>query len=237
MIETPIYFNGKDLAPLLLVENVSRKIVSSRNITATEIPGVDGSLVTGTTLAPLEVTVTAVILRDEMRDVSEARQLLAEALYTDEAAPLFLPDEPNRYLMALYEGGAEPDRLMNRPEVELTFYCADPVMYGERRSVEVTGRRAVPIRGTYKAAPKVTVKPPAGESWRITKASTGDFVEVSADFTGEQEVVLDMALERCTINGLDSRVEEASDFFTLLGTEELEVSGGTAKLEWVERWL
>ena len=109
MIETPIYFNGIDLAPLLLVENVSRKIVSSRNITATEIPGMDGSLVTGTTLAPLEVIVTAVILRDEMRDVSEARQLLAGALYTDEAAPLFLPDEPNRYLMALYEGGAGPD--------------------------------------------------------------------------------------------------------------------------------
>ena len=81
------------------------------------------------------------------------------------------------------------------------------------------------------------MRPPAGDSWRITKVSTGDFVEVSADFTGEQEVVLDMSLERCTINGLDSRVEEASDFFTLLGTEELEVSGGTATLEWVERWL
>lgn len=234
--ETPIYFDGKDLSTLLWVTGVNRTILPERNITTTEVPGVDGSMVSGVSLAPITVTVTAYIRKDSVRDVTDARRLIAEALATDTPRPLFLPDEPNRYLMAMYQGGAELSRNAHKPGVELPFYCADPVSYGEKRELDVTSTRPVNVRGTYPCKPVITVKPPQGETWRITKLSTNEFIEVKGPFTGEQTVVLDTANERCTVNGNDAPVEVESDYFTLLGTENVMVSGGTAHLEWVERW-
>lgn len=234
--ETPIYFDGKDLSTLLWVTGVKRTILPERNITTTEVPGVDGSMVSGVSLAPITVTVTAYIRKDSVRDVTDARRLISEALATDTPRPLFLPDEPNRYLMAMYQGGAELSRNAHKPGVELPFYCADPVSYGEERELDVTGTRPVNVRGTYPCKPVITVKPPQGDTWRITKLSTNEFIEVKGPFTGEQTVVLDTANERCTVNGNDAPVEVESDYFTLLGTENVKVSGGTAHLEWVERW-
>ena len=234
--ETPIYFDGKDLSTLLWVTGVKRSILPERNITTTEVPGVDGSMVSGVTLSPLTVTVTAYIRKDSVQDVTDARRLISEALATDTPRPLFLPDEPNRYMMAMYKGGAELSRNAHKPSVELSFYCADPVAYGEERGLDVTGTQPVNVRGTYPCKPVVTVKPPQCETWRITKLSTEEFVEVTGPFTGEQTVVLDTVNERCTVNGNDVAVTVESDYFSLLGTEEIEVSGGTARLEWTERW-
>ena len=234
--ETSIYFDGKDLAPWLWVTSVTRSMLPERKIEEHTVNGVDGSLVSGVSLEALTVTVTAHIRADSALDVSDARRLISEALATSEPRPLFLPDEPNRYLMAMYKGGAELSRNVRKPKVELEFYCPDPVAYGEEREIDVEGERPVSVRGTYPCRPKLTVTPPSGASWRITRVSTGEYVEVTGPFTGEQQVSIDMSEERCTVNGNDVAVTLGSDYFGLLGTEQVRVSGGTARLSWIERW-
>lgn len=234
--ETPIYFDGKDLSTLLWVTGVKRSILPQRTMTTTEVPGVDGSMVSGVSLSPLTISVTAYLRKDTVQDVTDARRLISDALATDDPRPLFLPDEPNRYMMAIYQGGAELSRNAHKPSVSLQFYCADPVAYGEARDLYATGDTPVNVRGTYPCKPVVTVKPPQCDEWRITKTGTQEFVAVKGPFAGEQTVVIDMANERCTVNGNDVPVEVESDYFSLLGTENVKVSGGTAHLEWVERW-
>lgn len=163
--------------------------------------------------------------------------MLASALSGGEKA-LVLDDAPERYMLARYRGGAEQGRNAHMPNLTLGFYCADPAAYGQRRSEQVSAsRRAVAAGGNYRAYPTVTCKPPAGSSWTITNASTGRFVRVEANFTGAQTVVLDMRAERCTVNGADWPVTVASDFFSLDGVQQIKTSGGTATLEWEERWL
>ncbi|MFR5196059.1 MAG: phage distal tail protein, partial [Eggerthella lenta] len=98
-------------------------------------------------------------------------------------------------------------------------------------------QRSIAAGGNYRAYPKVTCKPPAGSSWTLTNVSSGRFVRVEANFTGAQTVVLDMRAERCTVNGADWPVTITSDFFALDGVQKLKTSGGTAMLEWEERWL
>ena len=71
----------------------------------------------------------------------------------------------------------------------------------------------------------------------LTNVTTGDFVRVDAAFTGSQTVVLDMAKQRCKVNGTDHQVNISSDYFPLDGEQSLKVSSGTATLEWSERWL
>lgn len=235
--EQNIVFDGNDLSTLILVTDITRQVMPKRRITRTQVPGMDGALVSSVELDPVEITVKGCILRRTMEGVAQARRELAAMLSSKSPAPLFLPDEAGTYLMALYEGGAEPSALMQTPEVELAFLCADPVAYGQPRQQQVSGTAYVEAGGTYPASPVVTVKPASGSYWQITNVDTGEYVRVDASFNGVQTVVLDFATGRCTINGADHRVDVASDFFRLDGVTRVKVSSGTATLEWIERWL
>lgn len=230
-------FGGIDLTPYLLVTKVTRPIVPKVRLDETEVPGMDGTHVRATGLEPVEIAVDCNIVGGSLDEVAEARAVLASALSGGEKA-LVLDDAPERYMLARYRGGAEQGRNAHMPNLTLGFYCADPAAYGQRRSEQVSAsQRAVAAGGNCRAYPTVTCRPPAGSSWTITNVSTGRFVRVEASFTGAQTVVLDMRAERCTVNGADWPVTVASDFFSLDGVQQIKTSGGTATLEWEERWL
>lgn len=231
-----IRFDGHDLSPYMLVTDIKRQVVPKRRITQTQVPGMDGALVSSVELDAIEVTVSGCITRRLMDDVTEARRVLATCLKSAKPAPLVLPDDPMTYLMALYEGGAEASKLAYMPDIDLTFLCADPVSYGQHRSVSVEKTTSFRVGGNYPALPIVTVKPPSGSQWQITNVVTGEYVRVLASFTGSQTLVLDMGLERCTINGTDHAVDITSDFFGIEDRASLMVSGGVATVEWDERW-
>lgn len=231
-------YGGNDLSPYMYVTEVTRTIAPERSIATTTVPGMDGELVGGITLDPLDIAVTAFVRRQGLSEVAEARRVLARLLVADEPARLILPDEPDKYYLALYKGGAELSRAAHLPSVELEFHCADPVAYGAHRTASVgTATTAIEAGGTCRAWPTVTAKPPSGSSWTVTNVTTGDFVRVNASFSGSQTVVLDMGLQRCTVNGADHAVSIDSDFFAIDGLTQLKVSEGTATIEWDERWL
>ncbi len=230
-------FGEYDLSSRLICTKVSRQIMPARSLTKTSVPGMNGCHVAEQGLEPLEIEVGAALMAMDPNDVADARRELASALCGSEKR-LMLPDEPELSYLARFEGGGGLDRLFNCPSSTLTFLCADPIAYGAARAASVgTGNTTVAAGGTYKALPTVTCKPASGSSWQVTNVTTGDFVRVDAAFTGSQVVVLDMAKERCTVNGADHAVALASDFFALEGTQTLKVSSGSATLTWEERWI
>lgn len=230
-------FGGVDLTPYLLVSQVTRPVMPKVRLDETEVLGMDGSHVRASGLESYEISVSCHIVGDTLDEVAEARTVLTSALSCGEKE-LVLDDAPERYVMARYKGGAEQERNANMPGLELTFYCSDPAAYGQARKEQATTTaRPIAAGGNYRTYPKVTCKPPSGSSWTLTNVTTGAFVRVEAAFTGAQTVVLDMQTERCTVNGSDWPVTVTSDFFALYDTQELKTSGGTATLEWKERWL
>lgn len=230
-------FGENDLSGLFLVESVSRCVSPSRRLVTTEVAGVDGAYVDDQGLSALTISVTARVLAKKAPDVADlARE--AASLLAGGPSRLVLPDEPSRYYLARYQGGSALSGNSNLPEVTLTFLCGDPVAYGASRTATVkTTSTVVDAGGTWRARPVVTAKPAKGDYWTIFNETTGAFVRVEAAFTGAQTVVLDMATERCTVNGSDHPVTLASDFFALDGRQALRCSSGTASLEWEERWL
>ncbi len=231
-------FDGNDLSSALVVESISRAMLPKRRLETTEVSSMDGAHVADNGLETMEIDVTCRLLAWSAADVADRRRELARALHSGAAARLVLPDEPGRYYLAWYKGGSEPSASVRCPQVKLTFLAADPVAYGgERRASVGTSATYVDAGGTYRAYPTVTCKPASGSYWQLTNVNTGDFVRVEASFTGSQTVVLDMARERCTVNGADHAVTLASDFFALDGAQQLKTSSGTATLEWEERWL
>lgn len=230
-------FGDADLERYMTVSSATRTVAPARRVERTSVPGMDGELARADGMEAAEVTVEGYLRAWTLAEVAEVRRLLARALASDGPRMLRLPDEPWSGLMAVYLGGAELSRNAHRPKVELRFLCPDPVAYGNSRTAKVSTSATVEVGGTYPASPVVTVKPPRGSSWRITNVDTGEFVCVQASFTGSQTVAIDMAAHRCTVNGADRAVTLDSDFFRIEGTQHLLVSGGTATLEWSERWL
>lgn len=230
-------FNGVDLDQYVSVSSVSRRVSPARRLTQTSVPGRNGDLVRADGFESDEITVTAYLRSQSVEGTAKTARALAAALESAEPRPLTLPDEPWDYVLAIYEGGAELSRNAHRPSVDLAFLVPDPVAYGQRRTKEVEGSGVIAPGGTYRTWPVVTATPPAGSYWQVTNVGTGEYVRVEAEFTGAQEVVVDMGLQRCTVNGYDHAVDVRSDFFALDGTCEVLLSGGSATFEWDERWL
>lgn len=230
-------FGDVDLSGMLACSSTARKVAPERRLTKTEVPGMDGCHVRDEGLSAMEISVGVIMLAKTADEVSETRRRLAAALQGG-AKPLVLPDEPERFVWAQYMGGDDWDAAVSSPSAKLSFLCADPLSYGQERTASV-GTSSTLIRpgGTYKALPLITANPSKGSYWTITNVTTGEFVRVDADFTGSQTVVIDMAAERCTLNGADCPVTLSSTFFALDGDCTVKCSSGAATMEWRERWL
>ena len=55
--------------------------------------------------------------------------------------------------------------------------------------------------------------------------------------TADSIVRLDFATEQATVNGSVAALNIMSDFFEINGRAHLKITGGTATIEWEERWL
>ncbi len=229
-------YNGYDLTAHVAVTSVSRSILPSRRLNRQELPGADGELAVASGLDSLEIKVACSLKASTLEEVSSRRRMLSAELLSGGAAQLILPDEPHLWLVAIYEGGAELSRNANMPSMELTFLVPDPVAYGEERRVSIDGSGSISVGGTAPTSPVVRASAPSGPSWSVKNASSGELVEVPGPFTGGEEIVVDMGLCRCTVDGEDRAVTLDSDFFAISGSQRVELSGGSAELSWTERW-
>lgn len=229
-------FNGFDFAPYMRC-NMAKPVTPPVQVETAEVPGMDGVLVKRVRLQPLTIPVTARLTASQGDDMATVRHMLAAKLRTTKPAPLHLDDDVAKYYLAILDGETQLDTLWFTGQAELSFLCPDPVAYGDHRKTTVSGTKTIRPGGNYRAKPVVTVKPPSGSSWTITNVTTGEHVRVEASFTGAQTVIVDMGLERCTVNGSEHPISADSDCFALDGETQLKVSAGTATVEWDERWL
>lgn len=234
-----VVFGDLDLSNRLYVSDVTRTIAPTRRFTQTDVPGLDGQLVSPNGMEPLEITVTGHIKEHLMQDVAEARKSLAASLMSSEPQKLILGDDQETYMMAYYKGGAAPSRLMHCPDVELTFLCADPVSFGAAHVQELRAGSPTQVAagGTYKALPVVECTPSEGSTWRLSNWTTGEYIQVDAPFDGSDKLVLDFATQRCTVNGADHAVTLGSDYFPLTPLAQELRCTSAATLTWNERWL
>ena len=119
--------------------------------------------------------------------------------------------------------------------------CTDepaPFYYGRKRRVEVSaGTFTINAGGDRPAHLQITAKPASSAAWYLRNVDTGEQVKLASSVTSASTVRVDMATEHATVNGNTAAVTLDSDFFTIDGRTKLQLSSGTAVLEWWERWL
>ena len=142
-------------------------------------------------------------------------------------------------MLAIVSGSTDLDEITDDcPTTTVTFHVGDPDYYGQKRRMEVSaGNVYVNAGGNRPAHLQVTAKPAAGSTWRITNVDTGEFVAVNTPLTSSSTIRLDMATEHATVNNQTAPVTIDSDYFEINGRCHLNITSGTAVLEWVERWL
>ncbi len=233
-----VQFNGHDLSKLVYCK-VNRPIMAPVNATFEDVSGRHGELFKSAYLGGYDLPVDVWIRSEHRRDVAAFRHKLAELLYTDEPAPLYLPDDPTRYLLAIVSGSTDLGEITNDcPYTTINFHVGDPIYYGRKRRADASaGTFAIDAGGNMPAYLTITAKPSSSAAWFIRNVDTGEQVKLSASTTSASTVRVDMALERATVNSQAAAVTLDSDFFTVNGRTRLQLGNGSAVLEWRERWL
>ena len=233
-----VKFNGHDLSALVYCK-VNRPIMAPVNALFEEVSGRHGELFKSAYLGGYDLPVDIWLRSDDRRDAATIRHLLAEMLYTEAPAPLFLPDDPTRYLMAIVSGSTDLGEITDEcPYTTVTFHIGDPFYYGNKRRVQAqAGMFGINAGGNRPAALTITAHPESGVAWSIRNLDTGEKVQLDMDVAEDSIVRVDMALERVTVNSHEAPITLDSDFFDINGRTKLQLSSGRALLEWRERWL
>ena len=203
------------------------------------ISGRDGELFKSAYFGGYDLPVDVWLRSDDRRDAAAVRHALALALSATEPAPLYLPDDPTRYLLAIVSGDTDLGEITDSsPSTTINFHIGDPFFYGRKRRVEVSsGTFTISAGGDRPAHLQITANPASSEAWYVQNVDTGEQVKLASSVTSSSTVRVDMAQEHATVNGSLAAVTLDSDFFTIDGRTKLRISSGTAVLEWWERWL
>jgi predicted phage tail component-like protein len=232
-----IIFDGHDLSKLVMCR-MERPILPPVDITETEVGSV-GATFGRARLKPYDLPVTLTLRNHDRREVARIRHELAAMLYTEEPAPLQLPDDPDLYLLAIVSGDTSLGTITDKcAKATVNFHVCDPIFYGRKHTVDLSAgvAKTVDFGGTWSTRPTFTVTG-TGRAVTVTNITTGDFVATQAVVPSGRTLVVDMALERATVAGKDVFVTDDSDFFRCKGRQALLVANGAAQVEWSERWL
>ncbi|WP_130811402.1 distal tail protein Dit [Olsenella sp. Marseille-P4559] len=231
-------FNGHDLSAFVSCK-VNRPIMPPVDATFESVSGRDGEVFKSAHFGGYDLPVDVWLRSDDRRDAAEVRHALAQMLYATEPAPLYLPDDPTRYLLAIVSGDTDLGEITdNSPSTTITFHVGDPFYYGRHRRMDVSaGTFAINAGGNRPTHLKITAKPASSAAWYVQNVDTGEQVRISSGVTSSSTVRVDMAQEHATVNNNLAAVTLDSDFFTVERRTRLHLSSGTAVLEWWERWL
>lgn len=230
-------FNGIDISRLIIVENIDRPVLAKHRLDSKQLPGAGYLHVASNGYEAPVIKLSCRLRHPRLHDVADALHELAEALHTEQPCRLILPDDRTRSYMAMYAGGDTFKTQLYKTEFTLTFQLVDPIAYGAHHKEHYNKHMAAFTGGTYESRPVIRVKPEAGTAyWEVRNMTSGRYVGVHANFSGASDLVIDMQLERVTINGYDAAVDLGSDFFSMSTGDELTATTGYT-IEWEERFI
>lgn len=131
-------YNGHDFSTLCVYGDPELSILNSIPDNR-EISGRNGMAFIGMTYGVSTVTFSLAVTGT----ASERRaklSTLGQWLMVDEPKPLYLPDTPDRYYLAVPDGALDMERGIKGEITKLNFTLTDPVAYGEQKTITLPSR-------------------------------------------------------------------------------------------------
>lgn len=175
---------------------------------------------------------------------AETRDPLGIAAALREYSPIFNQAEPRRldlgdglWCMAMPTGETPVENRAYYGEVEITFTCFDPYVYGPEHSVELAAgvAREVRVAGSVEAWPTLALTATAANV-RASNEDTGEYVLIP-NVTPGARVVIDMERQTATAGTGYAPYDLLSDFFSISDGAHVKVTGAAGELTYTERYL
>jgi predicted phage tail component-like protein len=237
-----VMYDGHDFDEIGLTGDPQLSILASAP-TYADASAVDGRPVTGMRFDGWTAAFTILVEGDA---ATRRQKLSTLGMWLDVDGPrkLVLPDTPERYYMAVPEGGIDLRRAIAAEYGQLVFTIVEPAAYGAEKSVTVPSGGSVSfvVGGTYPTRPTVTasaVRNSSSQVWGL-RLDEGDFVHIATGSASARAIVLDNAARTLSVAGSAAIPTLDSDWLEFApGPHTLRMDNGTgaATVKWIERWL
>ena len=243
MSRTVVTFNGTDLTALYAVSDLRTSLLP-RDVSTQSVSGRDGEIFTGIRHASRTITLTFTVLDSSITARQQAARVLAATLAVDEPKPLSISIDSGLYYLAIPSSDGDAARFYNANQFDVTFLCADPIAYGESKSVEVPsgGSLTFTVGGTYPTKPVITgpsvVRNSSLGGWRL-RLDSRDYVLVPISSGTARSLSIDCVNRVVLLAGAVSVLSPDSDWLVFEPGEHTLVMTGTGKatVTYKERWV
>jgi phage-related protein len=171
------------------------------------------------------------VFGETKREANKLRSILIGRLVTESVAKIQFRHEPTYELGKLEELNTGAWEAGSLP-IEAVFLCPYGVSFGEDHE-EAIG--AVTVTGTAKTPPIFTVTP-TGENLEVSNGT--EHIRLENITTGE--IVIDCNKRTITQGSTNIREKltiESRYFDLVPGENTLQITGGTGKVRWTDRWI
>lgn len=237
-----LIFDGHDFSTLFVWGDPQITILNAKPDTR-EVSGRNGAAFVGMTYDVSTVAFTIAALGDaETRRV--ALSTLGQWLMVDEPKPLYLPDTPDRYYLAVPGAGLDLTRGIGGEMAQMTFTLVDPVAYGDTQTASLPsgGSVSINVNGTAPTYLNVVadsaVRNGTALVWGV-QVDNLDFVHVATGSNSSRKVEIYSDERICKVQDALTLPTLDSDWLKLepgAHTVAMDYGTGAATLSWVERW-
>lgn len=237
-----LVFDGHDFAELFVYGDPQFRILDAKP-ELRDVDGRSGQAFLGMTYGSAEVSFAAVV-EGGPEERRNAFSRLGEWLMVDEPKPLYLPDTPDRYYLAVPSTALDLTRCVLADVTRIAFTLTDPVAYGQVKTATVPsgGSAAINVGGTAPTALSISASAAKRDTtslvWGV-RIDDGEFVHVPTGSNSSRAVVVDGYERTCTVAGAVVLPTLDSDWPILEpGNHVLAMDNGTgaATVTWRERW-
>ena len=238
-------FDGFDLTRYAFVR-LDRPVGPGMRVTAEQVPGRAGDVVTAMVADVLTITAHCTLKRNYLTQWDRVRMELAKVFTATEPKVLQLPDEPelHRYATASLTSGVS---MPLEPPVtfDIEFVCHDPVAYRDEHSVTVPsgGSATFDVGGLLPARVRIVAASAYRDAstylWGI-RFDEQDFTRVKFSTSGAKSVDIDCRERVALVAGATSMITVDSHWIELAPgqhTARMDQGTGAATISWIERYL
>lgn len=210
-----------------------------------QVSGMDGVVLTGSTLDATNIAVTIMLSDMGMDERRDAIRELAYMIRSRGAQRLMLGRDGGLWYMAAPDGKNPISSNVRSGKVVINFTAHSPVLYGERRRVTVSDGTPVDVivGGTYGTMPTIrgTV---AGELSTgyvcAVRLDNQDTLALEVGDVGQVGVDVDCEKRVAKVSGAIALPTLESDWLVMepgAHTLDMPVGTGSVTVEWYERWV
>lgn len=238
-----VIYDGHNLDELFVCGDPSITIFDSR-VKYDEADNRNGAVVLGRTWGSGAV-VFSIGVHGSAHERRDKFSVLAAWLDVDEPKKLVLPDNPERYYLAIPEGQLTPERGIGGEIAQLTFTLTDPIAYGAEQTIEVPsgGSIAFVVGGTASTQPFIyagAIPNSSSHIWGL-RLDERDYVHIDLGDTLTHAVEIDCHERIAKISNAIALPTLDSDWLELTPGEHVlrmdnGTTAGTATVTYVERW-